>query len=481
MKRLIIFTLLAALFVTGLDAQKNTGKGEIVYGSTIERQGEFVVADVAVDISGLKLRSQEMVRFTPVITDRDGKIVDSYAPIIIAGPKRYRALMRDIEYGKARFEKEPFAIVKLKRKHDDIIAFRWTLPYGPWLREAELVMAEELSGCVNCEREVVYADIAGILPPVFIPEYRVSFVNSPVEEVKQRSETYVSHINYELNKYQLLRNYKDNAKVLDEVDAVMTQLTNDPDLTVTKFTVTGYASPEGNFEKNRVLSENRAKSFLNYLKEKFGYNVGSIAYEGRGEDWDGLYKIVETLTIPDRDFALSVIKDTKDVAERKRQLQSLSGGETYRYLLSNYYPQLRRNEYEISFIARSFNVEEARGIVATRPQLLSQNELYLVAETYEKGSEQFKDIFRVAGRTFPKDPYANINYSAIIVEEGDAETVIGRLQGVDMPEAYNNLAIAYFQIGATDLAGKYFRMAAESGSSEGAYNLQQFENWKNNF
>lgn len=481
MKRLFIFIGLTALLVSGSSAQNNTGRGDISYRSAIAREGEFVIADVSVDITDIALRRQEMIAFTPVITDSEGRILESFSPIVIAGPKRYRALIRDIEYGNARFEKEPYTVIKLKKKHNNVISFRWELPYGPWLRDAELVMMEELSGCVNCEREVTYADITGILPPVFVPQYRVSFINPPVEEVKQRSETYVSHINYELNKYRLLRDFKDNAKVLDEVDAVMKQLMNDPDLTVTKFNVTGYASPEGNFEKNRVLSENRAKSFLSYLKDKFGYNVNTIAYEGRGEDWDGLYKIVETLDIPDRDFVLAVIKNNDDVVQRKRQLESLSGGDTYRYLLANYYPSLRRNEYEISFVARPFDVEEARRIVTTRPHLLSQNELYLVAETYEKGSEQYKDIFRVAGRTFPKDPYANINYSAIVVEDGDPETVIGRLQGIDMPEAYNNLAIAYFEIGASDLAERYFRLAADSGSREGAYNLEQFLKWKNNF
>jgi len=37
-------------------------------------------------------------------------------------------------------------------------------------------------------------------------------------------------------------------------------LKSNKDLEITEFTVTGYASPEGNFESNRTLSDRRANS-----------------------------------------------------------------------------------------------------------------------------------------------------------------------------------------------------------------------------
>lgn len=483
MKKIYIIVSLLLFSAAGLGAQV-CYEGSVDYKAKVRKSDEVVRTDLTIDMSGMKLKRQEMVTFTPMVRSRNGDRVESFPPVIVAGPKRYRALMREMEYGTVKFAKEPHVIMKRGhgRNEQQEVAVHWNMPYGVWLRDADLVVSERVSGCARCDDTIDRVLVTAMLPAFFVPQYRPSFINPPVEEVKQRSETYVSHINYEVNKYELLRNYKDNAKVLDEVDAVMHELMNNPDLTVTKFTVTGYASPEGNFEKNQTLSENRAKSFLNYLKEKYGYNVGAIAYEGRGEDWDGLYKIVETLDIEDRDFVLTIIKDTRDVAERKSKLQALSGGRTYKYLLANHYPALRRNEYEISFIARAFNVEEAKALLRTRPHLLSQNELYLVAESYGKGTEGFKDVFRVAGDVFPRDPYANINYAAIAVEEdSDAEGLISRLQRIEMPEAYNNLAIAYFKIGATDLAEKYFRMAAEAGNREAIDNLRQFENWKNNF
>lgn len=482
MKKIYLIVCLLALSVAGLGAQARADyKGEIDYANSVVKQGNTVSNDFTIDFGNIKLGRQEMVILTPTVRAKDGKWSEALPSIVIAGPKRYRMMMRDMGFGVKVFDNEPSMILKNGRNIDKKLALEWDLAYSAWHRNAEFLMIEEVCGCPACEHTVNNVKVSDMLPPIYVPKYGVSFINPPVEEVKARSESHLAYLNYEVGKYRLLRNYKNNAEVLDQVDKIMRELMNDPDLTVTKFTVTGYASPEGNFNSNKTLSENRAKAFLSYLKEKFGYNVSSIESRGLGEDWQGLYAIVQNTDMEDKATVLDIIANTENIARRKSQLQTLSGGATYKYMLANLYPPLRRNVYEISFIARGFDVNEAREVVKTRPQLLSQNELFLVAETYQKGSEEFKEIFRIAGTVFPQDPYANINYGAIALEEGQSEVVVQRLQAVDMPEAYNNLAIAYFNIGATELAEKYFRMAVDAGSREAVANLAEFEKWKENF
>lgn len=481
MKRIYAIIALLALAAIPAGAQAKY-EGDIKYGASVDKRGETVTTAFTIDFEDLKLGRQEMLVLTPTIRAKDGKWAESRRPIVIAGSKRYRAIMRERDFGMQVFDSEPSMIVNIRQKNvKRKLDIQWNVPYAAWLRDAEFRVIEEVSGCYRCDNTSDNRKVADMLPAFYNPSYLAAFVNPPVEEVKMRSESYVSYVNYQLDKYLLLRNYKNNAQVLDEVDRIMTELTGDPDLTVTKFKVTGYASPEGVFSKNQTLSENRAKAFLNYLKGNFGYNVSSIAYEGRGEDWNGLYKVVEVSDMPDKETVLGIISGEENVAARKRKLEALDGGKTYAYMLKNFYPPLRRNVYEISFIARGFDIAEAKEILRTKPNLLSQNELYLVAETYEKGSPEYKEVFRIAGDTFPDDPYANINYSAIALEEGDAARVIQRLQNINMAEAHNNLGIAYFRVGASELAEKYFRLAAGSGMPEAVHNLSELLKWKENF
>lgn len=75
----------------------------------------------------------------------------------------------------------------------------------------------------------------------------------------------------------------------------------------------------------------------------------------------------------------------------------------------------------LKYKVRPFNVEEAKALVKTRPQLLSQNEMYMVAQTYEPGSKEFGEIMEIAVRMYPDDPTANLNAACTRLNAGDAE------------------------------------------------------------
>ena len=54
-------------------------------------------------------------------------------------------------------------------------------------------------------------------------------------------------------------------------------------------------------------------------------------------------------------------------------------------------------------------MEEAKEIIKTRPQNLSLNEMFLVANTYPTGSQEFIDVFETAVQMYPQSEIANIN------------------------------------------------------------------------
>ena len=66
-------------------------------------------------------------------------------------------------------------------------------------------------------------------------------------------------------------------------------------------------------------------------------------------------------------------------------------------------------------------MEEAKQIMKTRPQLLSLNELFMVAQTYEVGSMEFNEVMELAVRMYPEDETANLNAAIIRLNNGDAD------------------------------------------------------------
>ena len=178
--------------------------------------------------------------------------------------------------------------------------------------------------------------MASILNDLFIPKYELSYVVPPVEPLKQRTETHSAFLNFEVDKYVLLRNYKNNINVLTEIDRIVNEIQHDPNLTVTEFTVVGYASPEGNFNSNMALSKNRAFAFVDYLKDKLNVNESLLTVEWKGEDWNGLSKVVAESSIPERQAVLDILDNTPEVILRKQKLKTLNGGITYKFLLREY-------------------------------------------------------------------------------------------------------------------------------------------------
>lgn len=475
MKKINFYILFVTLFFSTISLHAQVTDKRVVRAEQAQatKEGDRVVINMNLNLRNLDLGSQEMIVVTPVVRSKDNVHVHTFQPVVITGSTRDKALQRAINLNNYKFDQEPRLVMRHQKEANPVLPLNLTLLYQEWLRDAALYLDETVIGCA-CDSllQASYPGLIPLLPPVFVPDYQLSYITPPVEEVKQRSETYSAHLNFVVNKYDILRNFKDNARVLDEVDKIINEIRNDKDLTITDFTITGYASPEGNFQSNMKLSENRARSFVSYLVDRYNIPSNTIVTNWKGEDWDGLRKIVEGLNISDKNEVLTVL-DESDVMTRKNKLKQLSGGQTYRMLLRDYYPQLRRNDYTISYVARNFSVDEAKELIKTKPQHLSQNEMFLVANTYPKDSESFKDIFDIAVRIYPDNPVAQTNAAALEIERGAYDNAIKRLENMQTPEAWNNLGVAYVMKKDYERAREYFDWAASAGSEAASINREQ--------
>ena len=62
-----------------------------------------------------------------------------------------------------------------------------------------------------------------------------------------------------------------------------------------------------------------------------------------------------------------------------------------------------------------YPLAEAKQLIYTHPEALSQSEMYGVAESFGEGTDGWYDAILTAARQFPRDPVANLNAASASV------------------------------------------------------------------
>lgn len=305
------------------------------------------------------------------------------------------------------------------------------------------------------------------------PQFQVCFF-APQREVKQRRMQGQAYLDFQVGRSVIIPTFRRNPEELAKIREAVTQVRGNTDASITGLFVEGYASPEGSYATNERLARERALALKDYMSQTFGlpdhlFKVNSVA-----EDWEGLKMLVEQSRMPQREQVLAII-DSDDSYDRKEQRLKALGG-AYRTLLNEMFPQLRRVEYQIDYSLKEYSIEESMALITRDPGNLSQRELFLVAGTYETGSDAFNEVFDLILRQYPEDTVANINAAGVMLLRGEDNTAKRYLDkaGED-PRALNNLGVYYLKTGDLDRAETLFNQAAAQGVPEAAHNLGEVQ------
>lgn len=455
---------------------------------TIENLNVVKDADVTnisldINLNNLNINKNELLIITPVVVSNSSENKKELDAITIIGKRRNRVLQRPFTYeGKPNIDIANENTLIRNNESSQLVSYTTSLPYEEWQRDAQLILSTEVIGCANCrdnKPEIVLTD--RILREQFVPEYSYTYIVPEVEEIKQRSETYSAYLNYMVGRWNLLREYKNNETELKKVEGIIMEIKNDPDLTISDFTITGYASPEGSSQSNLLLSQRRAESFATFIEGKYEFDANQFTIKWEGEDWNGLREAVAASSLANKNDVIEIINSVSDQDARDGRIIALDNGVTYRRLLNDFYPPLRRNDYKIAFVSRPFDVDEAAEVIKTRPKLLSLNEMFHVANTFPAESAEYREVFEVAAKTFPESETANINVAVTELNNNNIDAALERLEKMkDSPAAWNMLGVAYAQKDMDEQAEEYFNKAIEQGDEDALHNLQQLERYVQN-
>ena len=144
--------------------------------------------------------------------------------------------------------------------------------------------------------------------------------------------------------------YRDNAATLDNLISTIREIERSSDSRVVRVVIAGFASPEGTAEVNDRLARERAEAIRSYLTENSAISNDQVDLYNGSVDWHGLRMMVAASNMPDRDKVLDIIDNTPvwDAGRntgRHGELMRLSGGVPYRYMLRDFFPDLRNAAY----------------------------------------------------------------------------------------------------------------------------------------
>ena len=142
--------------------------------------------------------------------------------------------------------------------------------------------------------------------------------------------------------------YRDNGMQLARFTESVRRALRDG--TIERIVVRSGASPDGANRANELLSERRADSLVSYIVRHTDVLASLIDRQAAGIAWDELRAQVAASGMPYRDEVLDVLDNTpvwifdernRVVGGRKQRLMDLRGGEPYRYMLREFFPDLR--------------------------------------------------------------------------------------------------------------------------------------------
>ena len=428
-------------------------------GIKVERSQSKLILNMDIDTRLLKQGGSSETMLVPVLNGKAGETY-RFPEVVISGRNRY--------YYRLRNDATPHSYLLYRSGKDLMINYQSVIDYEPWMEISDLSIEYGQSDC-GCDMPLEAMPLVHLdyKPRVFAPQY--AFITPEAEAVKMRDLKGSAYIDFPVNRTELYPDYRRNPEELAKIRKTIDVVRNDLNVKITSFTIKGYASPEGSYTNNVRLAKGRTATLKDYVQRLYAFDPEIMHTSYEPEDWEGLRRYVEASDIANKEGILAIIDSDLAPDPKDNKIKS-TYPQQYAFLLKEEYPALRHSDYTINYIVRTFtSVDEIKKVLATAPQNLSLNELFLVAQSYEPGSEEYCDVFETAVRMFPNNETANLNAANIALQRGELSKARAYLaKAGDTPEAVYAAGLVEAKEMNNEKALELFEKAASRGLKQAA-------------
>ena len=290
------------------------------------------------------------------------------------------------------------------------------------------------------------ADATIITPYLVNKDFKVIIAKDEFKRVTE--ESFGAQINFDKGRSVVKPGEMKDADV-KAYEAFLAAAQSNPKQAIKSINMTGFASPEGEEDKNNSLSTDRAGSGkeagLKIAKTSKNEAAAGEVYNltGSGEDYNGFKAMLSAdtkMNEDDKNLVLRVLETISGSAEREQAMRDM--GKTFTYLDKNIFPALRRVEMKIVYDQTGYSDEELKALTVSKPDTLKLEELLFAATLSTDLNEQLR-IYKIAEKNFPKDYRTSNNVGAVLYMQNkvsEAKAQFEKANGIkDNPISKNNL------------------------------------------
>lgn len=474
--RIIISCLIGAASCGSAMAQKLASGAVAIDSLHTYVEGNRVDVAFSLNLNNLKLKSEQQLVFTPMLAADGDTIVLS--PIIINGRSKQIRMERSGELASgATGSQQPLVVVRKNGTRQSVSYAQSVTRERPFESDClSLLTSQDICGCGDRENldnlHLATIDNIGAWMPA------LTFVKPFAEARKQRAEKGEAYLSFRVNKTNIVVDLFENARELAKITNTIDLVRNDKNVEINGINIHGYASPEGPYANNERLARERAAALKSYVAKLYPIEAKLFSSNSTPEDWNGFRHKVQKSHLANKDEILKISNSSLAPDDKDKRIRQLYP-QDYAVIMNDIYPRLRHSDYTVSYTVRPFSVEEAKQILKTRPQQLSLQEMYLVAQTMEPGSAEFNEVFDIAVRMFPDDPTANLNAACADLQRRDVASAEKHLEKAgNSAEALNARGSLAVLKKDYQSARRLFLEAAAAGSEDAKANAERIANTK---
>jgi len=297
--------------------------------------------------------------------------------------------------------------------------------------------------------------------------------------VKVMPANQMTHIYYLINQSNVRASEMNSEEMKSFKNFIATSL-NSPSFSFKGISVSAFASPDGETDRNENLAKDRANSgsaaiMAEFKKDKnkdntFGKTKDQYVIATTREDWEGFKQLMEESTMADKDLILRVLTMYSDADQRRKEIKNLS--KTYVELAEKVLPRLRRAEITLNIDKNSRTDEQISKLAVSNPDSLSVEEL-LYAATLTNDPNTKVQIYAAAEKQYSSDWRTSNNYGCALLMQNklsEAAEAFKRAEKTGSTQAavQNNLGVIESKNGNRALAEELYKKAG--GSAETKYN-----------
>lgn len=355
--------------------------------------------------------------------------------------------------------------------YDDLVAYKPEMEVTELLVTGKVRKGKKDKPGIFQDKKI--ADGTIITPYLVNKDYKVILEKDQFTRVTEQSFT--AQFNYERGK-SVVRPTELKDKDIVAFSKWLGAAQTNPKIAIKSINITGYASPEGEENKNNTLSTDRAEAAkqaaLGLAKAAKNASVETISFNlnGRGEDYEGFKKELQgsAMNEDEKNLVIRVLEMHSDPITRETEMRNM--GKTFKYLDDNIFPKLRRAEISIVYDLTGYTDEELKTISTTMPDSLKVEEL-LFAATLTNDLNTKLQIYTAAQKKYPEDARTHNNVGAVLYMQNkvaDAKSHFEKANSLnDNAISKNNLGACAGASGDRAKAKQLFTAAKGAGNEVG--------------